>query len=232
MGGLEFTRNQKLALAAIIGLIAIAVSIKLHQNANSPVYGGVVLNEAGQSSDGVTVSTSDSDPTSSDPNAGKVVFQVSGYVNSPNVYTLPRGSRIVDAIKVAGGAKPGADLQSLNLAARIEDGSHIVVPSARANTSPTVASTLPQATMPPGSQTKSTKDTGVAKLSRPGEGVVHINSADANELQRLPGVGPSTAQKIIEYRTQIGRFSSPEQLDDVKGIGPKKLEKMRPFLAL
>lgn len=230
MTGLEFTRNQKLALLAIIGLIIIAVSIKLTRNNASPTYGGVVLNEASQSGDGVNVITSDSDSaTSSDSVTGKVIFQVSGCVSSPNVYTLPRGSRIVDAVKLAV-PKPGADLQSMNLAAKIEDGSRIFVPSVQQNTTATASpvASQPNTTSSP----SSSKDSASPKLHTPGEGLVHINSADINELQRLPGVGPSTAQKIIDYRSQIGQFVRPEQLDDVKGIGPKKLEKMRPYVAL
>ena len=232
MGGLEFTKNQKLALVAIIGLIVIAVSIKLARNAGSAQYQGVVLKEPGQGADGVGVVTSDSDPAySSGKTAGKVVFQVAGCVKSPDVYTLPAGSRIIDAIKAAGGAKADADLQSLNLAARIEDGSRIYVPSSQ---SPPASSAAPRSTSPPAGRTgkSSSRSSAVEKLRNPGDGVVHINSADANELQRLPGVGPSTAQKIMEYRGQIGHFTRVDQLDDVKGIGPAKLEKMRPFLAL
>lgn len=235
MGGLEFTRNQKLALVVIIGLIAMAVSIKMIRNASSPVYGGVTLTEPGQSGDGVTVSASDSDPMRSpDTSGGKVIFQVAGCVKSPNVYSLPKGSRLVDAIRVAGGVKPGANLESLNLAARIEDGSRIFVPSAQASAVPG-ASYAPPQTAPSAARTptaSSSKSSSSTKLHNPGEGIVHINTADSTELQRLPGVGPSTAQAILDYRTQIGRFSSPEQLDDVKGIGLKKLEKMRPFVAL
>lgn len=235
MAGLEFTKNQKLALIAIVGLIVIAVSIKLVRNANSPVYGGVTLTEAG--ANGVGVSASDSDSTgSSDTNGGKVVFQVAGCVKSPNVYTLPRGSRIVDAIRVAGGVKPGANLDSLNLAAKIEDGSRIFVPSPQSPAPGTMGNVTTtrsaRAAATKDGSKSSTKSSATEKFHNPGDGVVHINSADATEMQRLPGVGPSTAQAIIDYRTQIGRFTDPDQLDDVKGIGPKKLEKMRPFIAL
>lgn len=237
MTGLEFTRNQKLALVAIIGLIAIAVSVKLMRNATAPTYGGVVLKEAGASTDGVGVVTSDSDPMrAADANGGKVIFQVAGCVNSPNIFSLPRGSRIVDAIKAAGGAKAGADLESLNLAARIEDGSRIYVPSVQTRSGSANAVIAPQTTAvttsAAGGSKSGAKTSATTKLHTPGEGVVRINSANSTELQRLPGVGPATAQAILDYRAQIGRFTSPEQLDDVKGIGPKKLEKMRPFVAL
>lgn len=243
MSGLEFTRNQKLALIAIAGLIAIGVSIKLARNASSPVYSGVTVREA--SSDGTNVTAADSDSTrSSDPNAGKVTFQIAGAVIAPNVYTLPRGSRIVDAIKAAGGTKIGANTESLNLAAKIEDGSKILIPTDQQQSSqqPTVttASSTPAtpdhvkiSIIPTKSGAKSSSAASAGgKLRNPGDGVVHINTADIAELQRLPGVGPSTAQKIVDYRTQVGRFTSADQLDDVKGIGPAKLAKMRPFISL
>jgi len=242
MNGLEFTRNHKLALIALAGLIAIGVSITLMRNASSQVYAGVTVREAGQS-DGVNVTASDSDSTrSSDPNAGKVTFQVAGCVIAPNVYTLPRGSRIIDAIKAAGGTKIGADTESLNLAAKIEDGSRIFIPTMQQQQAAQQATVTTGATAPGTpdhvkiniipSKSSSKSSSAGGKLRNPGDGVVHINTADITELQRLPGVGPSTAQKILDYRTQIGRFTSAEQLDDVKGIGPAKLEKMRPFVAL
>lgn len=243
MNGLDFTRNHKLALIALVGLIAIGVSVKLARNASSAVYTGVTLREAGQS-DAVGVAVSDSDATQpSDPNAGKVTFQVAGCVIAPNVYTLPRGSRIIDAIKAAGGTKIGADTESLNLAAKIEDGSRIFIPTAqqqRQATGQAMVTTGATAPATPDhvkinvipSKSSSRSSSAGGKLRNPGDGVVRINTADITELQRLPGVGPSTAQKILDYRAQIGRFTSPEQLDDVKGIGPAKLEKMRPFVSL
>ena len=70
------------------------------------------------------------------------------------------------------------------------------------------------------------------KFKNPGDGIVNINTAGPEELQKLPGVGPSTAQKFIDYRTQIGRFASVDQVQDIKGIGPKKFAKLRPFITL
>lgn len=227
MGGLEFTRNQKLALLAIIGLILIGASVKLARNTTSARDEGVVLSEPG--SDGVEVATADSDRTKPPAGTGKVIFHVAGCVKSPGVYTLPAGSRVIDAIRAAGGETAGADLQSLNLAAPIEDGSKIVVTPLSSRSAAGSQSARTSRNDRPSSWQSSS---GVEKLRNPGDGVVHINSADANELQRLPGVGPATAQSIIEYRDKVGRFSTVDQLDDVKGIGPKKLQKMRPFLAL
>lgn len=233
MQSLNFTKNQKLALCAIIGLMVIALSIKLARNSLS-TGSEVVLHEPSHGSSAGIV-TSDSDRMYGRDE--KVVFQVAGEVVSPGVYSLPKGSRIIDAVKSAGGAKPDADLESMNLAERISDGSRIYVASKQpmgngVSLPPMQTQASASSSNTPTSSGSKSRSTGSGKLKTPGEGIVHLNSADASELQRLPGVGPATAQKIVEYRTQIGRFTSPEQITEVKGIGPKKLEKMRPFLGL
>lgn len=207
----EFTKNQKLVLVAIIGVAVLGLALKLARNTQSRIHGNVVLTESTE-----------------DDNGGKVIFQVAGCVNKPNVLTMPKGSRIIDGIKMAGGPKSDADLESLNLAAKIEDGSKIYVPSKSE-----ISDTTTVMTMPAAGRSQSAAKAGPSdKLHNPGDGKVNINTADAGELQRLPGVGPSTAEAILTYRSQIRRFSSVDQLDDVKGIGPKKLDKLRPFVSL
>jgi competence protein ComEA len=119
------------------------------------------------------------------------------------------GDRVVDAVNRAGGAKNGADLTSLNLAAPLADGTQIVVPR-------------PGATSAPGT---STSDSGTAG----GTALININTASETELEALPGVGPVTAAAIIDYRTQNGPFSAVDDLIDVSGIGPSTLEQIRPF---
>jgi len=225
--GVEFKRNQKLALLVILGVAAIGLSISHIRNSLNS--GDVVLTEPEKGGSTNVVAT-DSDSPYSQSKDRKVVFQVAGCVNTPGVYSLPYGSRIYEAIKAAGDAKPNADLQSLNLAAKIEDASKIVVPAVGETTNASTGMPVTQ-TAGAGLETRSSATSG-KKFSRPGEGLVHINSAGISELQQLPGVGPSTAQKIIDYRSQKGLFKSPEQIMDVKGIGPKKYEKMRPFVTL
>lgn len=230
MAGLEFSNNQKFALYALIGLSAIGLSISYARNSLSSNAGGVVLREPTQdASTRIIASDSDAIPRSNPgKSSAKVVFHVAGCVKAPAVYSLPAGSRVADAVTAAGGAKDDADLQALNLAAKIEDGSRIYVPSiqeSKAGLSGQLVSGASSA-----AKKKSTPAGG--KLKKPGEGLVHINSADSDELQRLPGIGPVTAQKIIQYRARLGRFVKPEQLLDVKGIGPKTFEKMRPFVTL
>ena len=126
----------------------------------------------------------------------------------PGVYEFAAGDRVIDAVNRAGGARNGADLTSLNLAAPLADGTQIVVPRAGRDG--------------PGS---STSDTGTAG----GATLININTASETDLEALPGVGPVTAAAIIDYRTQNGPFSTVDDLIDVSGIGPSTLEQIRPF---
>jgi competence protein ComEA len=239
MFGLDFTAKQRLAAFALIGLSAIGLSIVFARNSGA-LGSGVTLREPSGSGQAGVI-TYDSDPIggSSDSN-GSVVVHVSGAVATPNVYSLQKGKRIIDAVKAAGGALPDADLQSLNLAEKLVDGSKIFVPS-KSQSQPSAA---PQSYVPfnptyetpptdtTSSESPAKKSSKSNKFKNPGDGVVSINSASIEELQRLPGVGPVTAQKIVDYRKQIHPFASPDQLMEVSGIGPKKFEKMQPFVRL
>ena len=132
-----------------------------------------------------------------------VVVDVVGAVRRPGLYRLAQGSRIADAVARAGGPTRKAEIALVNLAAPLADGQQILVP-ARA---PVVA--------------------GVP--SEPGQpaGPVHLNSATLEQLDTLPGVGPVTAQKILDYRQQHGAFASVDELDAIPGIGPARLDQLR-----
>ncbi|MBW3622483.1 MAG: helix-hairpin-helix domain-containing protein [Armatimonadetes bacterium] len=154
-------------------------------------------------------------PARTPPASTLLVVHVAGAVKKPGVYALAPGKRVIDAVNKAGGAARSADLDSLNLAARIGDGQQIFIPAKGSGTGPSSPSRR-----------------SAAKSVKTASGMVNVNTATLEELDRLPGVGPSTAQKIMEYRDSHGPFTSPEGLLEVKGIGPKKLEKMRPYLLL
>lgn len=144
---------------------------------------------------------------------------VKGAVQKPAVYSLPFGSRVADAIKLAQ-PRQDADLNALNLAAFLEDGQEIIVPSKdRLSNLPTLTlSPIPQTLLNPKSSTKGTNL------------IVNLNTATEAELAQLPGIGPGLAKRIIEHRRKIGGFKSVEQLLDVEGIGEKKLEQIRPYV--
>ncbi len=231
MTGLDFTRNQKLALLALVGLSVMGLSVGYARKTMAPAGGVTISTLANDQSD---VAASGSDPMPGASTSGQVVFHVTGCVNAPGVYKLRAGERIVNAIEAAGGATRDADLQSLNLAAKIEDGSKIHVPSLMETRSGvrTISSFTNGASVAASVSERASSSSGSEKLRNPGEGTVNINTAGIEEMQRLPGVGPATAQKIIDYRNSIGSFKNAEQLIDVKGIGPKTFEKMRPFISL
>lgn len=141
----------------------------------------------------------------------RLVVHVVGAVRRPGLYRLADGARIADALRRAGGATRRADLGLVNLAAPVSDGSQVVVPR-RTPPVPTEA------------------DGGAAESGTP-TGPVHLNTATAEQLDELPGVGPVTAQKIVDYREQHGAFSSVDDLDAISGIGPARLEQLRDLVA-
>ena len=150
-----------------------------------------------------------------------IVVHVAGEVKNPGVYTLPSGARMIDAVNAAGGATARADLEVINLATPLIDSSQIYVPAKGVAAHPVFA--RPQ----PGIN-------GVVSSSNSASasGLVNINRASVTELDSLPGVGPSTAQAIVEYRVAHGPFASPEDLLNVKGIGPAKFEAMRKLVGV
>jgi competence protein ComEA len=132
---------------------------------------------------------------------------VAGAVHRPGLYRLPPGSRINDALARAGGATAIADLNLVNRAAPVTDGEQVLVPEKVAQATAGAAAATGDPSAP--------------------AGPVHLNSATAEQLDALPGIGPATAQRIIDYRTQHGPFTSVDELDSVSGIGPAKMAELR-----
>ena len=140
--------------------------------------------------------------------ATRVVVDVVGAVRRPGLYRLREGARIADAVARAGGATRKADLALINLAAPLADGEQVVVPARGA----AAAGAAPAA--------------GAAST-----GPVHLSSATLEQLDALPGIGPVTAQKILDYRQKHGAFTSVDELDAVPGIGPARLEQLQDLVA-
>ena len=157
-------------------------------------------------------SLSPADATS--PSSGSIVVDVAGKVRRPGIATLPLGSRVVDALEAAGGARPGAHLGGLNLARVLADGEQILVGMPAADGVAASAASAP-----------TSGSAGAAPM-------VNINSATQSELEELPGVGPVTAQKILAFRTENGAFTAVDELLEVSGIGDATLAEMAPFVTL
>ena len=158
------------------------------------------LREAGTAS----VASGSAPAAASAPAQAPVVVHVVGAVRRAGLYRLPQGSRIADAIRRAAGATRRADLSLVNLAAPLADGMQVVVPArVRAGLA------------------------GAAGEAAAQSGPVHLNTATLEQLDALPGVGPVTAQKILDFRQEHGAFSSVDELDAIPGIGPARLETLR-----
>jgi competence protein ComEA len=142
--------------------------------------------------------------------APRLIVHVVGAVRRPGLYRLENGARIADALRRAGGATRRADLTLVNLAAPVSDGTQVVVPR-RVSAAEAAA--------------------GEAEGEGPAGGPVHLNTATVDQLDELPGVGPVTAQKIVDWREQHGAFSSIDDLDAIPGIGPARLEQLRELVA-
>jgi competence protein ComEA len=143
----------------------------------------------------------------------ELVVHVAGAVFRPGLYRLPDGSRVDDAIAEAGGARPKAALDLVNLASPVADGQQVLVPERGSGPAAAAGGEAPP---------------GAAAAG----GKVHLNSATLEQLDELPGVGPVTAQQILDYRTANGAFRSVDELDAVPGIGPARLEQLRPLVDL
>lgn len=140
---------------------------------------------------------------SATPTPATINVYVSGAVHQPDVYTLPLGSLVKDAVAAAGGASAEADLDRINLALRLADQMQVYVPR-KGEAAPNGKTPTPALTAP-----------------------ININTATAEELDRLPGIGPSIAQAILDYRTQTGPFKTIEDINNVKGIGDVLFAKIK-----
>jgi competence protein ComEA len=141
----------------------------------------------------------------------KLLVHVVGAVREPGLYRLDDGSRVDDALQAAGGPKPRANLELINLAAPVADGQQVIVPVRGGD---------------------GAAGGGAAGLSGASAGPVHLNSATLEQLDTLPGIGPVTAQKILDYRNEHGAFSSVDELDSVPGIGPARLAELKKLVDL
>jgi len=192
------------------------------QTAGVSTQGSVEVIDLNQPPKPEAAPTEPTTPTEPAPSA-EVVVHVSGAVKRAGVYRLAPESRVADAIEQAGGATEHADLDALNLAEPLQDGQKIHVPRKGEASAPTLASVAPSRTPRSAPQAAATATTQFP---------INLNTATAEQLEAIPGIGPVLAQRIIEYRQTRGRFQSVDELLEVRGIGPKRLESMRPYVVV
>ncbi|MGH9250004.1 MAG: helix-hairpin-helix domain-containing protein, partial [Acidimicrobiales bacterium] len=165
----------------------------------------------GTPASGVPDAPPDAEPAA--PGPTELVVHVAGRVRTPGVVRLQPGSRVLDAVEAAGGAEDGVDLSGLNLARLVTDGEQVLVGIAP----------LPGGVGAAGS---------AGGPAAPDGGQVNLNTATAEQLDTLPGIGPALAGRILDWREQHGRFSSVDELQEVSGIGPKTFAELAPLVVV
>ena len=211
----NLTKKQKIIVIAIAGIVAIAIMYFIY-NKNQ-------LKEDINIEDEILVNNVITNENNT--NDDIVIIHITGSVKNPGIVKLKEGSRIEDAIEAAGGLTENADITKVNLAYVVEDGTKIKIPSA------------------------SEEDIGDEDIidSKSGDNIIieenavpsnnstqtiNINKATEKEFETLPGIGPSLASKIIEYRNQNGKFESIEDIKNVNGIGDNKYEKIKDLITV
>ena len=198
----ELSRSQLLVYGAIaVALLLVGARWVRSASADSGPAGGVEEAAAPGTASGAEGSFT------VEPGGGDVVVHVAGAVRDPGVYRLPAGSRVADAVKRAGGATGAAAVEGINLAARLADGQQVVVP---------------------GSSGSAGAAAGAAATAD--DGPISLGTATVEQLDTIEGIGPVTAQGIVEFRDEHGGLSSVEDLDQISGIGPATMEALRAAL--
>ena len=211
------TRAQSLGMAKSAA-VAASAQASARSPAPGPGGGGAGLaSSAGPASSGGATSGGDT------AGSGQIVVDVDGAVAHPGLYKLPADSRVQAALAAAGGLSPQADAHRINRAAKLHDGQKLYVLSQGESTPPLAASSGQGCE----GQACTSAEGGVSGSDPEGQGLVNINTANAAQLTQLPGVGPAIAQKIIDYRTANGPFTSVDDLTKVPGIGAAKLAQIK-----
>ena len=154
------------------------------------------------------------------PTKAPIEVQVIGGVVRPGVYELPQGSRVQDAVDAAGGLLADTNAGAINLVAKVDDGEQVVIPGGGGSSSPV---------QPGGSPFSVVPTVGVPTTSAD---LVNINTATVDQLDTLPGIGPTTAQNIVDYRNQHGLFSQIEDIMNVPGIGPATFDVIKDLISV
>ena len=215
---LYLREHEKIFKTAVIMIIIIAAVFFYSQSGKKDSISVQLDNSSSENSEEAAAGQEGGNGSEASQPA-ELYIDISGEVRKPGVYKVASGTRLFEVIEKAGGLTEDADINSFNQAEAISDGQKVIIPSKGESdgSSASVSSASPSAGSVSGSASA---------------GLVNINTADSTGLQELPGVGPATAEKIIKYREENGRFTSKEDLMNVSGIGEKTYAKMEKSITL
>lgn len=200
----RLTRREQIIVISFLVLILVASGVYMYGRPGPVSQVPLPRADVQGQTDGTANGRQETVPAKQ---AAEIKVDVKGAVRTPGVYTLPAGSRVIDAIREAGGNTEQADLQSLNLAQKLPDGGLVNVPVQG-------------------------EPAGAAKGFAPPDGKLNLNTATVEQLDALEGIGSTRAKAIVEYREKQGPFQSVDDLQKVKGFGPKLVETIRDKLAV
>lgn len=213
-------RTGAIALAVIAALAVLITIFTMVGDRPAPVTSAKLPPVERVSTTGPRASASPGAPPGADH---PVVVSVVGLVRKPGLVTLAPGARIADALQAADGPLDGADTIGLNMARPVGDGEQIVVGLAPTSGKPSVLGS----SVGTGSPAAPATSSGPTATGKPRSGPLDLNTATVEQLDALPGVGPVTAAAIVAWRQSNGRFTTVDQLAEVDGIGPARLDKLR-----
>lgn len=224
--------NKKIILVIIVILLAIGYYIYYKNNNTYEEFEGSVNSEKfttyeEEEKEYTQQESKIEDEEDDAPNKEIIIVHITGEVKNWGVIELEEGSRVIDAVNKAGGFTDEADTEKVNLAYELTDGVKIYIPSKNEDVENSVT-TQKYITTDSGDNVI-TEESNMKKTSN---SLVNINEATQTELETLPGIGPSTALKIISYREENGKFSSIEDIKNVSGIGDNKFENIRELISV
>lgn len=207
----NLSNQEKITIILLLIVIIIGGGIVLYKNINSEEK--ITINRASAISENNPAIQKEVPP---------LIIHITGAVKNPGVYQLKSTDRVVDAVKIAGGATEEANLDAINLAALLKDGQKIIVPSKIYNEN--------------GEEINKNIDNNAEAMYSSSSGSIYgkinINTANASMLQSLPGIGPVLSERIIEYRNQNGFFGVIDDIKDVSGIAEKKFEGIKDLICV
>lgn len=215
----RFNKKQKIIIGIVIAIVAIVAIYYSYKQENNFLEETENLEIENQAKEGAEESEETTEKE-------KIIVHISGAVQNEGIVELESGSRVADAIEKAGGLKENAYMDEINLAYQLEDGEKIHIPTIEEQKEKENQESKVENESTTGSDGTISRSSN-SSINNGSQTKININTATEEELDTLPGIGPSTATKILDYRKEKGKFKTIEEIKEVSGIGESKYEKIK-----